>query len=91
MTASQTESVVRLLLTLCPAKQPRIDKDFAAAWIAALEPYAFTDVKNAALKYARQKVFFPAVSDLLTGLQPDDMRNDLARAQMLLRSARQTE
>lgn len=84
MTAKQTESIVRLLLTLCPARQPRIDKAFAAAWVAALKPYDYNAVKKAALDYARKKVFFPAVSDLLAAVPPP-LRNDLARARELLR------
>lgn len=90
MTAKQTESIVRLLLTLCPARQPRIDKAFAAAWAAALKPYDYDAVKAAALDYARKKVFFPAVSDILAAVPPP-LRNDIDRARELLRRMRQTE
>ena len=84
MTASQTKSIVRLLLTLCPAKQPKIDKAFAAAWVEALRPFRYEDVKDAALSYARKKAFFPAVSDILASVPPPQ-RNDLANAVRLLR------
>lgn len=87
MTAKQTESIVRLLLTLCPARQPRIGKDFAAAWVAALKPYDYDAVKAAALDYARKKVFFPAVSDILAAVPPP-LRNDLDRARELLHRAK---
>ena len=92
MTPKQTESVVRLLLTLCPAKQPRIDKAFAAAWVEALRPFRYEDVKDAALLYARNKPYFPTVSDVLDKLvikAAPAQRNDLARAQELLRRMRE--
>jgi len=84
MTAKQTESVVRLLLTLCTARQPRIDKAFAAAWCEAFKPYDYEAVRNAALAYARKKVYFPAVSDILAAVPPPQ-RNDLDRAREMLR------
>lgn len=88
MTASQTESVVRLLLQLCPAKQPRIDKAFAAAWVEALRPFEYEDVKDAALLYARSKPYFPTVSDVLDNMvKKAKPRNDLDRAWELLRQA----
>lgn len=88
MTASQTESVVRLLLQLCPAKQPRIDKAFAAAWVEALRPFEYEDVKDAALLYARSKPYFPTVSDVLDNIViKAKQRNDLDRAWELLRQA----
>jgi len=92
LTPKQTESVVRLLLTLCPAKQPRIDKAFAAAWVEALRPFRYEDVKDAALLYARNKPYFPTVSDVLDKLvikAAPAQRNDLARAQELLRRMRE--
>ena len=92
MTPKQTESVVRLLLTLCPAKQPRIDKAFAAAWVEALRPFRYEDVKDAALLYARNKPYFPTVSDVLDKMvvkAAPAQRNDLARAQELLRRMRE--
>lgn len=92
MTPKQTESVVRLLLTLCPAKRPRIDKAFAAAWVEALRPFRYEDVKGAALLYARNKPYFPTVSDVLDKLvikAAPAQRNDLARAQELLRRMRE--
>lgn len=94
MTAKQTESIVRLLLALCPAKQPRIDKVFAAAWVEALRPFRYEDVKDAALLYARNKPYFPTVSDVLDKMvikakQPQ--RNDLARARELLRRAQENQ
>lgn len=84
MTASQTKYIVRLLLALCPAKQPQIDKAFAAAWVEALKPYDYEPVKTAALSYARKKAFFPAVSDILASVPPPQ-RNDLKNAIHLLR------
>jgi len=92
MTVKQTESVVRLLLTLCPAKQPRIDKAFAAAWVEALRPFRYEDVKDAALLYARNKPYFPTVFDILDKMvikAAPAQRNDLARAQELLRRMRE--
>jgi len=92
LTPKQTESVVRLLLTLCPAKQPRIDKAFAAAWVEALRPFRYEDVKDAALLYARNKPYFPTVSDVLDKMvvkAAPAQRNDLARAQELLRRMRE--
>ena len=80
---------MRLLLTLCPAKQPRIDKAFAAAWVEAFKPYDYEAVKAAALDYARKKVFFPAVSDILAAVPPPQ-RNDLARARELLRRTQES-
>lgn len=80
---------MRLLLTLCPARQPRIDKEFAAAWVEALKPYDYAAVKSAALDYARKKVFFPAVSDILAAVPPPQ-RNDLARARELLRRTQES-
>ena len=89
MTASQTESVVRLLLQLCPAKQPRIDKAFAAAWVEALRPFDYDAVKDAALLYARSKPYFPTVSDVLDNMViKAKPRNDLDRAWELLRRTR---
>ena len=88
MTASQTESVVRLLLQLCPAKQPRIDKAFAAAWVEALRPFRYEDIKDAAMIYARNKPYFPTVSDVLDNMViKAKPRNDIDRAWELLRQA----
>jgi hypothetical protein len=85
MTIAEIKEVVRLLLCLCPARAPVIDRDFARAWAAALEPYDYAAVRSAALDHARRKVFFPAVSDLLRSIPaPAVYRNDLALAEKKL-------
>lgn len=85
MTPAETKELVRLLLSLCPAKAPPITRDFARAWVAALEPYAWPEVKAAALSWARKKPFFPTVADLTNGIAVVSRgRNDLATAWKLL-------
>lgn len=90
MTPAETKDLVRLLLSLCPAKAPPITRGFARAWVEALEPYPYQEVKAAALYHARHKPFFPTVFDLTHGLQPrGEIQNDLERARMLLRRKRE--
>lgn len=85
MTPAETKELVRLLLSLCPAKTPPITRDFARAWVEALEPYAWPEVKAAALSWARKKPFFPTVSDLTNGMTAGSRgRNDLDLAFRLL-------
>jgi len=87
MTISETKEVVRLLLCLCPARAPVIDRDFARAWAAALEPYDYAAVRSAALDHARRKPFFPSVAELLKTVPapaPAVYRNDLALAEKKL-------
>lgn len=87
MTTAETKALVTLLATLCPARQPQITRSFAAAWCAALEPYAYDAARAAALDYARRKPFFPAVSDLVSAIEAQERpeyRNDLANAERLL-------
>lgn len=97
MTTAETKALVTLLATLCPARQPQITRDFAAAWCAALEPYAYAAARAAALDYARRKPFFPTVSDIVSAIDAQEnpkYRNDLANAERLLaqmREARQHE
>jgi len=90
MTISETKEVVRLLLCLCPARAPVIDRDFARAWAAALEPYDYAAVRSAALDHARRKPFFPSVAELLkTVPAPASIaRNDLALAEKKLKQVR---
>ena len=75
-----------LLSTLCPARQPQITREFAAAWCAALEPYEYAAARAAALDYARRKPFFPTVSDIVSeiDIQQQKSRNDLENAMRLL-------
>ena len=78
--------MVVLLSTLCPARQPQITREFAAAWCAALEPYEYAAARAAALDYARRKPFFPTVSDIVSeiDIQQQKPRNDLENAMRLL-------
>lgn len=97
MTTIETKALITLLATLCPARQPQITRDFAAAWCAALRPYPYAAAHAAALDYARRKPFFPAVSDIVAAIESQEkpqFRNDLANAERLLarmREARQHE
>ena len=68
---------MQLLSALCTVKQPIVDAAFARAWTAALKPYSYDDVMNAALNHARKKAYFPAVSDLTRNLlQKESARRD---------------
>ena len=86
MDRRQTKELVVLLSTLCPARQPQITREFAAAWCAALEPYEYAAARAAALDYARRKPFFPTVSDIVSeiDIQQQKPRNDLENAMRLL-------
>lgn len=86
MTVSETKALVRLLLSLCPLHAPVVDRDFALAWSAALQPYPYAAVRDAALDHARRKPFFPSVSDLLKAVPApaSAARNDLALAEKKL-------
>ena len=88
MDRRQTKALVVLLSTLCPARQPQITREFAAAWCAALEPYEYAAARAAALDYARRKPFFPTVSDIVSAIvdqqQPQKPRNDIENAMRLL-------
>ena len=86
MDRRQTKALVVLLSTLCPALQPQITREFAAAWCAALEPYEYAAARAAALDYARRKPFFPTVSDIVSeiDIQQQKPRNDLENAMRLL-------
>lgn len=91
MTPAEVKSVMRLLLSLCPAKVPPINRQFAAAWVEALAPYAEPDVRAAALSWARKKPYFPTVSDLTKNISPAvSGRNDLDLAYKLLEQRKQS-
>lgn len=78
MTPAETKELVRLLLALCPLKVPPITRDFARAWVAALEPYSYSQTRGAALEWARSKPYFPTVSDLTKKILPAAAgRNDI--------------
>ena len=71
MTKRDVEKLFSLLEQLFPeATRKRKSPVRLSAWALALEPYAYEDVKAAAVEYARRKKFFPDIADLTASLSP---------------------
>lgn len=68
MDARETEKLFALLGCYYPNAKQLKSKPMQAAWVIALEPFAYEDVKAAAVAYVRKKNFFPDVADLTAGL-----------------------
>lgn len=72
MTKTETAKLFTLLGQFYPNKVPTAELRFA--WELAVEPYAYEDVRAAAIAYARENKYFPDVADITGGLAP--VRND---------------
>jgi hypothetical protein len=70
MQKSDVESLFNLLEQFYPNAKQLCSKPVQAAWVLALEPYAYEDAKAAAIAYARKNKFFPDVADITGGLSP---------------------
>ncbi|MET0016500.1 hypothetical protein [Oscillibacter sp.] len=68
MQKSEVESLFNLLEQFYPNAKQLCSKTVQAAWVLALEPYAYEDAKAAAIAYARKNKFFPDVADITGGL-----------------------
>lgn len=62
MTKDKVDQLFTMLSQFYPNKS--ISDSMRLAWEYALEPYAYKDVKAAALVYARKNKFFPDLADL---------------------------
>ena len=70
MRKSEVESLFNLLEQFYPNAKQLCSKTVQAAWVLAVEPYAYEDAKAAAIAYARKNKFFPDVADITGGLTP---------------------
>ena len=68
MTKTETAKLFTLLGQFYPNKAPTAE--LRLAWELALEPYAYEDVRTAAIAYARGNKFFPDLVDITGGLAP---------------------
>ena len=68
MDKAEAIKIFDLLQQFYPQAAALKDKKKRYAWRLALEPYAFDDVKAAALTYASKGKFFPDLADLTAGL-----------------------
>ena len=66
MTKGETAKLFLLLGQFYPNKRPTTEQRLA--WELALEPYAYEDVRAAAIAYARERKFFPDLADLTDGI-----------------------
>lgn len=66
MTKDETGKLFTLLKQFYPNKN--ISAEMRLAWEIVFEPYAYEDVKAAAVAYVRKSKFFPDVADLTVGL-----------------------
>ena len=60
MTKTETAKLFTLLGQFYPNKSPTTE--LRLAWELALEPYAYEDVRTAAIAYARGNKFFPTLT-----------------------------
>ena len=67
MSRDELMKLFDLLDSLCSAgrRAPR-DRRGVLAWELALKPYAYEDMKRAALEHAREKAFFPDICELVS-------------------------
>lgn len=71
MTKNEVEKLFLLLKQFYPKKKH--DTNFTLAWEMALKPYAYDDVKEAALEHARTNRFFPDIYEIVSYLKkPED-------------------
>ncbi|GEM_PF-3397339 len=70
MRKSEVESLFNLFEQFYPNAKQLCSKTVQAAWVLALDPYAYEDAKAAAITYARKNKFFPDVADITGGLTP---------------------
>lgn len=71
MTKDEVEKLFLLLKQFYPKKKH--DANFKLAWVMALKPYDYEDVKEAALEHARKNRFFPDISEIVALLKkPED-------------------
>ena len=68
MQKSEVERLFSLMGQFWPNAQQMKSKPLQAAWVMALEPYAYDDAKAAVVAYARKNKFFPDISDIASGL-----------------------
>lgn len=65
MTGAELGDIVNTLLALCPRAAPDFTPALKRAWWLALKPYDYAATMENALRYARQKSYFPRVSDIV--------------------------
>ena len=68
MTREDTGRLFTLLKQFFPNKN--ITPELRLAWELVLEPYAYEEVRAAAIAYTRKHKFFPDVADLTADLMP---------------------
>lgn len=79
MRKSEVQSLFNLLEQFYPNAKQISSKPVQAAWVLALEPYAYEDAKAAAIVYARKNKFFPDVADITGGLTPIEPEKEDAK------------
>lgn len=70
MERHETDKLFCFLEQFYPNKRPTENQKLA--WSCALEPYAYADVRAAAVAYVRENKFFPDLADLTKGLNRED-------------------
>lgn len=68
MLKPEVEHLFSLLGMFYPNAQQLKSKPLQAAWVMALEPFAYDDAKAAVIAYARKNKFWPDVSDITADL-----------------------
>lgn len=79
MNKEERQKLYTLLSKFYPNAKQLKDKEVLTAWGFVLESYAYSDVRNAVLRYVAKSKYFPDISDLLTGLTPmqEDPQDEL--------------
>lgn len=85
MDRNDTDRLFTLLEQFWPNK--RAGENKKRAWALALEPYEYTDIKTAAISYARCHKFFPDLADLtatVKAVSTEPPRDDSALLRKML-------
>lgn len=72
MNRTEREKIYRLLSNFFPNARQLQSRETLTAYGLALERFTYEDVKAAVVDYAMRNKFFPDLSDLLSGLTPQE-------------------
>ena len=68
MNCFEVNKLFKLLEQFYPKAKQVTSKELRQAWALALEPYAYEDVKAAAILYVTKNKYFPDLADLTGGI-----------------------
>ena len=71
MKQSEVNKLFELLLALYPHAANAGGEQTRIAWYMALKDYTYEELKETALRYAREKKYFPQLSELLAYMPYD--------------------